>query len=137
MKYFTILLVSFLALNACKNSNTNPDSSNAEPPSGTYTINTLPEHNNISQELTITFDEATKKVSGHSGCNQFFGTYNVNGTSLTFSQMGSTRKMCDPNANALETAMLQSLNQINTYTIKDNVLQLKVDNKTFIQAVKN
>ncbi|XMO87691.1 META domain-containing protein [Algibacter sp. AS12] len=137
MKYVTILLLSCLALNSCKNGTNDPNSSASETPSGIYTITVLPEHNNISKELTISFDDATKKVSGHSGCNQFFGTYKIEGNALNFSQMGSTRKMCEPAANALETAMLQSLDRINAYTIKDNMLHLNVDSNTIIQAVKN
>lgn len=33
-------------------------------------------------------------VTGHSGCNRMFGTYVLDGDSITFQQMGGTRMFC-------------------------------------------
>lgn len=34
------------------------------------------------------------ELSGHGGCNSFFGTYDLNGTELTIGALASTKKMC-------------------------------------------
>lgn len=37
------------------------------------------------------------EMSGHGGCNNFFGTYDLNGTALTIGPIASTKKMCRDN----------------------------------------
>lgn len=34
------------------------------------------------------------EMSGHGGCNNFFGTYDLNGTELTIGPIASTKKVC-------------------------------------------
>lgn len=36
------------------------------------------------------------RVSGHAGCNRFFGSYEEGGGRLTIGQLGMTRMMCPP-----------------------------------------
>ncbi|KFF15034.1 META domain-containing protein [Flavobacterium hydatis] len=59
----------------------------------------------------IKFDPATKKVSGNSGCNNFFGTYTLKGNDqIQFSNLGSTRMACiDPEASKTEQKILSLL----------------------------
>jgi len=45
--------------------------------------------------LTMAF-AAGGKVSGSAGCNNFMGTYQASGSSLTFGPAAATRKMCAP-----------------------------------------
>ena len=37
---------------------------------------------------------AKGELSGSGGCNNFFGTYDLNGTTLTIGPLASTKKMC-------------------------------------------
>jgi heat shock protein HslJ len=44
---------------------------------------------------TINFDEENKKVSGYSGCNNYQGSYSIEGSKIiVFSQFASTRMAC-------------------------------------------
>jgi putative lipoprotein len=49
---------------------------------------------------------AEGKVSGSGGCNRFFGQYETEGTKLTLSRLGSTRKACPEPLMTLEHRFL-------------------------------
>ena len=58
---------------------------------------------------TVTFT-ADGKVSGFAGCNRFMGTYTLEGDTLKFGALGSTRMAClSPEAQAQETVFLAQL----------------------------
>ena len=48
------------------------------------------------------------EITGHGGCNQFFGQYTQTGQSLTVGALASTKKYCDGLMEA-ETQFLQNL----------------------------
>ncbi|MFN2277052.1 MAG: META domain-containing protein [Candidatus Promineifilaceae bacterium] len=74
--------------------------------------------------VTITF--ADGQVSGSAGCNNYFGTYEVDGSSLTVGQVGSTMMACFPDEVVLqETAFLANLGNVAGYEIMDNQLHLQ------------
>ncbi|MGJ8564470.1 MAG: META domain-containing protein [Alphaproteobacteria bacterium] len=50
------------------------------------------------------------EMSGHGGCNNFFGTYDLNGTKLTVGPLASTKKMCRDSMEA-ESAFISALQQ--------------------------
>jgi heat shock protein HslJ len=52
---------------------------------------------------------AEGKVSGSGGCNRFFGQYEIEGTKLTLSRLGSTRKACPGPLMTLEHRFLGTL----------------------------
>ena len=52
---------------------------------------------------------AEGKVSGSGGCNRFFGQYEIEGTKLTLSRLGSTRKACPDPLMTLEHRFLGTL----------------------------
>jgi len=104
--------------------------------SGTYRLAVL-ENEMITEELTIAFDETTNKVSGFSRCNQYFGTYKTDGNSIVFSQIGSTKKYCQSEANKIEQKFLKALSKVNMFSLQENNLSLHVDKETLIQANQN
>ncbi len=55
-------------------------------------------------ESHFTFD-AGGRVTGNTGCNQFSGAYQATADTLTFSQVGMTKKACPGAVNALELAV--------------------------------
>jgi len=59
-------------------------------------------------EATLEFAEPGK-VAGKASCNRYFGSVEINGDAVTFSQMGSTKMMCAENIMAQETAFLKAL----------------------------
>ncbi|WP_218136837.1 META domain-containing protein [Hymenobacter terrestris] len=46
----------------------------------------------------LSFDTATNKVSGSTGCNRLMGTYAISGTGITFGPLATTRMACPPNS---------------------------------------
>jgi heat shock protein HslJ len=64
------------------------------------------------QGVTITFME-DGRVGGSSGCNQYTGTYAIEGGhSLSFGPLAGTRKMCPPPLMDLEKLTLQTLEAV-------------------------
>lgn len=51
-------------------------------------------------------------VSGTSGCNRYFGSYEVNGGSISFGTLGGTEMACDPALMQLESAYLAALGDV-------------------------
>lgn len=69
---------------------------------------------NVGQDYgraSIKFDPTEKKVSGNTGCNNFFGTYTLKGNDhIVFSGLGSTRMACiDEEVAKTEQKMLSLL----------------------------
>ncbi|WP_083678162.1 META domain-containing protein [Lacinutrix venerupis] len=138
MKTITMLLFAII-LNACGASNkatTNLVDSDTNKTQQTLngTFNVI---NTNSKNLTITFDETTNRVSGFSGCNNFFGNYTLNKNSLVFSGLGLTRKMCEEQNNLAEQQMITALNETTSFEIKDNKIIFKKAEKELLSAIKN
>lgn len=74
-------------------------------------------------EMSIQFDNAEKRVSGRAACNRFFGNYEMDGNKLKFSPMGATRMSC-PDLQ-VETEFFKMLDEVDNYSIKDNILSFK------------
>ncbi|WP_456382925.1 META domain-containing protein [Hydrogenimonas sp.] len=55
----------------------------------------------LKRPATIRF-ESEGKISGFSGCNSYFGKVTLDGTSITFGPIGSTRKYCMGKAGDVE-----------------------------------
>ena len=70
----------------------------------------------------FTLDTAKKTITGFSGCNRFFGSFSVKPGTLVFSQMGSTRMMCE-NAQ-FEFDFLSAMEQVAAYQCANNKLTL-------------
>jgi len=109
---------------------------NSEELSGEFHIVALDKAINLPDNLTISFDRSINKVSGYSGCNRYFGSFSLEGKKLTFTQMGSTRKMCFGDANKTENEFLQLLDQIKTFSFENNTLNLISNGNILIKAKK-
>lgn len=75
---------------------------------------------------------ADNKVSGNSGCNRYFGSVTIEGTTIKFSQMGSTRMFCTEGA-AIEAAVLETYTLADNYTIEGKQLTLKKGSEMLAQ----
>jgi heat shock protein HslJ len=81
--------------------------------------NTLP-----NTTITAKFDDGN--VTGSSGCNRYFGSYQVNKTEIQIGQVGSTLIFCtDPDGVMIqESSYVLLLKNVTSYTISDNALTL-------------
>ena len=75
-------------------------------------------------EAFIMFQANENRVSGVSGCNNFTGTYKAGpGTTLQFSGVASTRKMCLDMT--VEDQMNKLFQTVDSYTVQDGTLSFK------------
>jgi uncharacterized lipoprotein YbaY len=77
-----------------------------------------------AEGVTSTIAFATDgKVSGNAGCNDYFGSYAVEGDSIAFGHMGATQKMCVDEANMVqEGRFLAALGQAERFSVQDGKL---------------
>lgn len=70
-------------------------------------------------------------VTGSAGCNHYFASYNVSGTSMTIGSAGSTKMYCiGPGVMQQESTYLASLSRAAAFTITGNRLSLAEANGT-------
>jgi heat shock protein HslJ len=64
------------------------------------------------------------RVEGFGGCNQFTGTYTLDGDRLTINSLATTMKACPPAVMALETAVTRSLAGAFRVEVRERMLTL-------------
>lgn len=64
-------------------------------------------------------------LSGNATCNRFFGSYVLEGDTLTMRPGGSTRMSCPPEYMAQEQAFIATLGQVARYEIVESTLLLQ------------
>jgi heat shock protein HslJ len=83
---------------------------------GTHTV--LPR-----TQVTIAFQDG--KISGSDGCNQYFGTYSLEGSKLTITPEGSTMMACPELIMTQAAAFTAGLSSTAAYEIQGKTLTLK------------
>ena len=79
----------------------------------------------ISDTPTLSF-EADGNLGGSGGCNSFFGSYAITGTTMTIGEVGSTEMACEPQAlMAQEVQYLAALGSVTEFVQTDNMLTLR------------
>ncbi len=74
--------------------------------------------------ITAVFDK-DGKVTGSAGCNRYFASYTVTGTSMSIGSAGSTLMYCtSPGVGQQESTYLASLGRVATFTITGDRLSL-------------
>jgi len=73
---------------------------------------------------SITFDGARRQASGFNGCNNFFSDYKLDGFSLEFGPVASTRRFCEGTAGKVEMKFMQALENTRSWEIRDGLLML-------------
>lgn len=79
--------------------------------------------NNHGKAIYFTLNSKDNRVNGYSGCNTFMGTYKLEGTKISFSQMASTRMAC-PDSDINESEILSVFETADNFTIADGRLSL-------------
>lgn len=76
----------------------------------------------------ISFSPDSTKLSGFTGCNNFFTQYSTDEQTLVIGQLAMTRKYCQQSA-ALESEFANSLPKAKLFTITEGKLVLMSDNQ--------
>ena len=81
------------------------------------------------KDFYIKLNSKDGKFHGYAGCNNFNGNYAMpKSFEISFSNLASTMMACD-NMD-LETKLMKTLEEVDSYTIKGNILQLKKEKLT-------
>jgi heat shock protein HslJ len=70
----------------------------------------------------IIFDATNIQATGFAGCNNFFGSYELDGSSLKFGLIGTSRMFCEGASGELEIRFMQLLEQTMTWKLSDEEL---------------
>ena len=125
------MLLSALALAACGNE---PAAGSGDLPGGSLdgdwtlvegTVSGEPIHALRERGVTLTVDG--DEVSGSSACNSYFGTVEIDGSSVRFEGLGGTEMACEPDVMALEQTYLAALADVHSAAIEDDQLVLTGD----------
>ena len=77
------------------------------------------------------------KISGETGCNRFFGSYEEpQAGQLVLSEMGATKMACPDNEMAIEDMFLSNLGKVNAYRIEGDKLELLQNDKVVMTFEK-
>ena len=79
---------------------------------------------------TLTFTSG--ELTGNSACNNFSGTYAVDGRSMTIQLGPATLRACTPDVNAQETAIFAALDATTQFGIAGTELRLLDDDRTVL-----
>lgn len=77
--------------------------------------------NNVS----ILFSKDNSHFAGFSGCNRYFGKFEVKKEDLRLMDIGSTKMACPDNDMSFENNYLNNLNKVTNYSINEDTLFLK------------
>lgn len=146
MKTAKITSILFIAVTlfACGSSNTTTGAKGDNTPSekelanGYWELIRMAEVPSIKtmdgdRKVGMSFNPGENQINGYSGCNSFFGSYVLNGSSISFSQMGSTKMACIRNV-IDEQAFLTMFSQANKIMLEDKLLKL-MDSNNIVLAV--
>jgi len=119
-----VVPVIFLGVTACSLVNDEVDE-NAEQVYGRNWVAAevagQPVAPDVESSLVIASDG---KVSGHAGCNGYFGSAILDGEAMSFGNLGSTRMACPEPAMGQEDRLLRALDSTRGYLLKDEMLLL-------------
>ena len=71
------------------------------------------------------FDANNVEARGNTGCNAFFGRYELDGGRLRFGPIAATRRACGGDVDQQESAFLKALGDTRTWRIAGNTLILR------------
>jgi heat shock protein HslJ len=82
-------------------------------------------------EAFVTFNE-DGTLTGTSGCNEFGGSYTVDGNEIAFDEITSTLMLCDTPIMGQEEAMYQLLSETTAFQIEGNTLTIMKNGRVLV-----
>jgi heat shock protein HslJ len=90
----------------------------------------------VNSKAFIQINEGQGRFNGNTGCNQMFGSVEVIGKRIEFSNVGTTKMICtDRNGNRQETALLRALENAKRYRHNGDSLELLDQNRVVARFV--
>lgn len=134
-----LIMIFTLTVTACDETKKVIDVAGNVQLTGTYDVTSMNENTiDAKSGIYIGFSGLDNTIRGNTGCNSFFGSYNLDLYALSFSDIGSTEMACEPGVMLKEGALLEALTNTGSYTIKEGVLTLysKIDRTELLTAKK-
>ena len=85
----------------------------------------------VDTKAFIRFDKEKGSAGGNGSCNSFGSNVTIDGTSIRFSQLFSTKMYCE-GVQATEDRFFKLLEQADHYELKGNSLELKQGKKVLL-----
>ncbi len=76
-------------------------------------------------QLTVRFENG--QLAGSAGCNNYFGSYSVDGSMITVSPLGSTKMACEESVNAQEMRFMSAMQTARTILLIGERLTIVTD----------
>jgi heat shock protein HslJ len=89
----------------------------------------------VNKKPFIRFDQVKGSAGGNGSCNSFGSTLTVSGSSISISQIFSTKMYCE-GVQGTENSFLDLLGKVNRYEIKGDQLSLYRDKEVLLEFVK-
>lgn len=107
------------------------------PVEGAWTLQTLngTAVATLKRPITINFIETDKRVNGYAGCNQFFSSYTLNGSSIRFTAPGRTKMYCQETMD-LEEKFILALADVEDIKSEPNKLIFLKGETVLLEFVK-
>jgi len=117
-----LFLLASLALGACGG----VGAAQGDPVEGTsWELFAISKRKPISgSTITLSFEDG--QVSGSAGCNQYFGSYQVDGEAITIQKLAITEMACMEPAGLMEqeNLIMEFLNDAQRYQLEDSRLMI-------------
>jgi heat shock protein HslJ len=76
------------------------------------------------QQPYLQLQRQERRVTGYSGCNEFFGSFDLKGDALTFGPLGMTRRFCADASGEVEQVFLGVLSKVRGWRVERQMLLL-------------
>ena len=138
IKGFIILLaIAVMACSAQKGTTQTPEQSTPVLTDGEWVLKSMKGEpiSGLKKPITLTIVTETKRVSGYAGCNQFFSSYTIAGSAITFTLPGRTKMFCKETMN-MEDQFLEVLNRVRAFKFDGSKLQFTEGDTVLLEFEK-
>lgn len=138
MKNIVLLIATIIITISCDETKKIMDTAGNIQLTGNYKITAIENITNFPVTPEINFNALEKSINGTTGCNRFFGSYNLDLYALSFSDIGATEMACDQPIMDVEGKFLNALYNTGSYTFEKGLLTLysKLDRSILLTAQK-
>lgn len=129
MKYLLIALIAFTTIQCSPK--LSPDAGWARQRWVVVEMKGVPvQQSGGRRDAFLSFEVTEKRFNGNGGCNQINGNYNINKSDISFTDVTSTKMMCQDMA--FESTFLTVLSSVDRYEINGADMYLKKKNEILL-----
>lgn len=128
LKKFNILILTIVLFASCASTN------ETKTIEGNWQVTSLKNMSDFNDAPNFTINLETMKVAGFSGCNRFFGSIKTQDNSLSFHEMGGTRRACPDFT--VENLFITTIPEVTSFEFKNNKLQLLSKSSEVLMVLK-